>query len=146
MTNYFNLSRGVLPGCPLSLFLFILAVKILASKIRQEPNCKGIPLPNFQEAKISQFADDTTLITSDTNSLKCASQIIENFGIISGLKLNKKKTKAMWIGISKQKTTNILEFRATEDSIKILGTYLSYNVNKNNDANLFMKIRKLKTK
>ena len=52
----------------------------------------------------------------------------------------------MWIGISKQKITNILEFCATKDPIKVLGTYLSYNVNKNNDANLFMKIRKLKTK
>lgn len=52
----------------------------------------------------------------------------------------------MWIGISKQKTTNTLEFCATKDPIKILGTYLSYNVYKNNDANFFMKIRKLKRK
>lgn len=52
----------------------------------------------------------------------------------------------MWIGISKQKTTNTLEFCATKDPIKILGTYLSNNVYKNNDANFFMKIRKLKRK
>ena len=82
-----------------------------------------------------------TFITSDTNSLKCALQIIENFGIISGLKLNKKKTKAMWIGRSKQKNANILEFRPTKDPIKILGTHLSYNVDRNNDANFFIKIQ-----
>ena len=69
----------------------------------QEPNCKVIRLPNLQEAKISQFADDTTLISKDTNSLKFSLQIIGSFGSISGLRLNKKKTKAMWIGSSKHK-------------------------------------------
>ena len=35
--------------------------ELLALKIQQEPNFKGISLPNLQEATISQFADDTTL-------------------------------------------------------------------------------------
>ena len=146
MTDYFKVSRGVRQGCPLSPFLFILSVEVLASKIRQEPNCKGISLPSLQEAKISQFADDTTLISRDTESLKCSLQIIGRFGGISGLKLNKKKTKAMWIGSSKHKNTKILEFRSTKDPIKILGAHLSYNADKNNDANFFSKIRKMKTK
>ena len=106
MTDYFTVSRGVRQGCPLSPFLFILSVELLALKIRQEPNCKGIRLPNLQEAKISQFADDTTLISKDTNSLKFSLQIIGSFGSISGLRLNKKKTKAMWIGSSKHKKKN----------------------------------------
>ena len=62
---------------------------------------------------MSQFADDTMLLTSDTNPLKCSLQ--KNFGTISGLKLNKNKTKAMWImalSYLKQKNTNILVFCA----------------------------------
>ena len=89
MTNYFQVSRGVRQGCPLSPLLFILSVELLASKIRREPNCRGVSLPNDQEAKISQFADDTTLISSDTESLRCSLQIVEQFGSISGLKLKK---------------------------------------------------------
>ena len=65
MTNYFQISRGVRQGCPLSPSLFILAVEILALKIRQSPQCKGIHLPGDQEVKISQFADDTTIITDN---------------------------------------------------------------------------------
>ena len=90
MTDNFQISRGVGQGCPLSPFLFILAVELLASKNHQAQDCKGIPLPNHQKVKISQFADDTMLIMSDTNSLKFALQIVDNFGTVSGLKLNKK--------------------------------------------------------
>ena len=57
MTNYVKISRGVRQGCPLNPFLFILAVEILALKICQNLNCKGIP--NNKEVTISQFADNT---------------------------------------------------------------------------------------
>ena len=43
------------------------------------------------EAKISQFADDTTLIRSDINALKENMDVINNFSAISGLKSNEKK-------------------------------------------------------
>ena len=67
MTNFFKISRGVRQGCPLSPLLFVLAVEILAEKIRQSSSCRGIELPHSVEAKISQFADDTTLICIDVN-------------------------------------------------------------------------------
>lgn len=90
MTNYYKVSRDVCQGCPLSPFLFILSMELLALRICQEPNCKGISLSNLQEAKISQFANDTTLIYKDTNSRKCFFQIIGSFGCTSGLSMNKK--------------------------------------------------------
>ena len=117
MTNYFEISRGVRQGCPLSPSLFILAVELLALKIRQNPNCRGIQLPNDQEVKTSQFADDTTIITSNVDSLKSHLQVIDWFGTVSGLKLNKKKTNAMWLGAMKHSRSKILEFKSTKDPI-----------------------------
>ena len=107
MTNYFEISRGVRQGCPLSPSLFILSVELLALKIRRNPNCGGIQLPNDQEVKISQFANDTTIITSNVVSLKSHLQVIDWFGTVSGLKLNKKKTKAMWLGTMKHSRSKI---------------------------------------
>ena len=48
----------------------------------------------------------------------------------------------MWIGSSKQKNTNIMEFSIIKDPIKIPGAQL-YNANRNNNVNFF---RKMKTK
>ena len=93
MTNYFKVSRGVRQGCPLSPLLFVLAVEMLALKIRQNQLCRGIELPSGQNAKISTFADDTTLILEDTTSFINAMNIVNLFGVFSGLQLNKKKTK-----------------------------------------------------
>ena len=146
MTNYFEISRGVWQGCPLSPSLFILAVELLALKIRQNPNCRGIQLPNDQEVKISQFADDTTIITSNVDSLKSHLQVIDWFGTVSGLKLNKKKTNAMWLGTMKHSRSKILECKSTKDPIKVLGSFLSYNQDKNVEENFMKRIRKMKTK
>ena len=65
---------------------------------------------------------------------------------MSGLCLNKKKTKVMWINSLKHKKSKILEFHSIKDPIKILRAHFSYNADKNNDANFFSKIRKMKTK
>ena len=53
---YFKLSRGVRQGCALSPYLFIVAVEILACKIRQDREIKGISIFH-KEFKLSQFAD-----------------------------------------------------------------------------------------
>ena len=111
----------------LSPLLFILAAELLAIKIRRESNYKGISLPDDQEVKISQFADDTTIITKNVESLKPSLQILDYFGIISGLKLNKKKTKAMWIGSMKDSNLKVLDFRTIKEPFKVLGDHLSYN-------------------
>ena len=85
MGNFFELSRGVRQGCPLSPYLFILSVEILAEAIRNNKEIKGIKIYNT-EVKVSQYADDTTLILDGTEeSVRASLLLIEAFGNISGL-------------------------------------------------------------
>ena len=57
----------------------------MAQKVRPPPECRGIKSPQPMEAKISQFADDTTLICSDINAHKESMNVINNFSAVSGL-------------------------------------------------------------
>ena len=58
-------------------------VELLALKIRQSPQCKGIQIPGDQEVKISQFADvnrppktQTTLICHLIKTIYLCLQIL----------------------------------------------------------------------
>ena len=61
-SNFFQLQRGVRQGCPLSPHSFILAAEVLAKSVRNNKSIRGFSLGN-DEVKISQYADDTTLIS-----------------------------------------------------------------------------------
>jgi len=52
----------------------------------------------------------------------------------------------MWLGTMKHSNSNILEFKGTKNPIKALGTFLSYNQNKNIEENFLSRIRKMKIK
>ena len=106
-SNFFRLERGVRQGCPLSPYLFILCVETLASAIRGCEKIKGISV-NGIEIKISQYAGDTTLITDGSReSFPSAFEILEIFEKVSGLKLNNKKTEALWIGTKVGRTKTL---------------------------------------
>ena len=96
----------------------MLGVEILAQMIRQSTSCRGIKLPQSVEAKISQFADDKTLICRDVDALRENMDVLNKFNEISGLKLNKKKTKAMRIGSAKNNKTKPLGFQPYQEPIK----------------------------
>ena len=80
-------------GDPLSPYLFVIAFEILAIAVRSHKNIKGIKI-NGSEVKLLQFTDDTTAVSSDLNSALALFKTLEAFG----LKLNVRKTEAMWIG------------------------------------------------
>jgi hypothetical protein len=48
--------------------------------------------------KMCQLADDTTLFQKTKHEITIAMNIIEEFGNLSGFKLNKNKTEGIWLG------------------------------------------------
>ena len=97
-SNFFAFERGVRQGCPHSPYIFLLCVEILAERIRTNKDVEGIFIKG-NEIIVSQFVDDTTLILNGSEkSLTDALRDLELFSTISGLKLNNKKTEALWVG------------------------------------------------
>ncbi len=58
-SEYFQIGRGVRQGCPLSPYLFIIAIEILSNAIRNEETIKGVKIYN-ETIKNTMFADDAT--------------------------------------------------------------------------------------
>jgi len=141
-TDFLNLSRGARQGCPLSPYLFILGVEILASRIG------GMGIKIFDtEHKISQFADDTTLLQSNLTSVQNSLTLFDQFGSIPGLSLNLQKTKALWLGSWRFKNSKPFGLKWTKDPVRALGTFISYNVKENNKKkNRDQKIDHMKAK
>ena len=113
-SDFFEIQRGVRQGCPLSPYLFVLSVEILAKAIQENTSIKGI-FVNNREIKLSQYADDTTLILDGRKeSLIASLTLLDDFYEVSGLKLDK-KTEALWIGV-----------KSGNDGISIPGRNLSW--------------------
>ena len=117
----------------ISPLVFVLGVEILAQRIWQSTSFQAIKLPQSVEVKISQLADDTTLICRDVNELRENMIVFNKFNGISGLELNKEKTKAVWIGSAKNHITKPLSFQPYQEPTKSLGVSLSYNQDRNNN-------------
>ena len=108
LSQCFLIQRGCRQGDPISPYLFILCVEILATMIREDKNIKGISIGET-EHKISQYADDTEImLEGDRNSFERTIKIIDIFGKKSGLFLNAGKTSAIWLGSRRNSPTKYM--------------------------------------
>jgi exonuclease III len=122
---FFKLERGVRQGCPLSAYLFIMVVELLANQIRKSENIRGIKIGNT-EIKLVQMADDTTTFVEDVNSLENIFKLLETFRLYAGLKLNKSKTEAMWLGRDMNNDHSPLDIKWVKQ-VHSLGIFFSYD-------------------
>jgi exonuclease III len=122
---FFKLQRGVRQGCPLSAYLFIVVVELLAHQIRIDKNIKGITI-GTTEIKLVQMADDTTTFLEDEKSLENMLEILSTFEQFAGLKLNKTKTEAMWMGKNRNNQNTPLGINWVKQ-VNSLGIFFSYD-------------------
>ena len=123
---YFQLNRGVRQGDPLSPYVFILAIELLAIKIRTDKDIIGFEVKNH-EFKLSLYADDMTIVVQDINSAQKAFALLKTFSTHSGLKVNIKKSEGMWIGSLKNNMDQPFGIKWPKTPIKALGIYHSCN-------------------
>ena len=114
-----NIERGCRQGDPIALYLFILCAQILCYMIIQNKKIRGINFNNT-EIKISQYADDTTLILDGQDvSLHAALNTLKIYGTVSGLKVNTDKRQIVWIGKKKHAKEKLILGRIWFGAIQI---------------------------
>ena len=141
MSESFTIKQGVRQGCPLSSTIFILCIEVLSSFIEKDNEIKGIEL-NGHEVKQTLFADDATFLNNGSQqSFEKLVDVIEQFGNISGLKLNSNKTIVLKIGTLKD--TNIkynTNFKWTSDRAQTLGMTFTNCNEQNKEINIKPKL------
>ena len=107
LSDFFYIGRSCRQGDPVSTCLFVLCAEVLAIKIRNNKNIKGITINNT-EYKLSQYADDTSVILDGSStSLNETLNVLISYAKYSGLKINFDKTSVVWIGKKKYSTDTI---------------------------------------
>ena len=96
-TDLFQVRRGVWQGDLLSPLLFVLAIEILATQIRQDDNIHGVMVKN-EEIKLTLFANYMTCFLNDINSYLQLCRLLEDLYKYSGLRINNDKTEIFAIG------------------------------------------------
>ena len=92
------MQRGIFQGCPISPYLFLFVIEVMALSIRQNEQLKGIMI-NTHEVRISLFADDSVcFIDGARDSFELLFDILNEFGRYSGCQINLTKTEVVWIG------------------------------------------------
>ena len=142
-SGYFKLERGVRQGDPLSPYLFILAVELLAIKIRNDKDIRGFEIKNIEQ-KLTMYADDMTIFVNNLHSAKKAIHTFKAFAKVSGLNMNLEETKGMWLGSQHGAKATPLGILWPSDPIKSLGIYHSYNTVATIKGNFDDKISQLK--
>ena len=129
-TTPFQILQGVRQGDPLSPYLFIIGLEILAINICRNKEILGIVVDN-EEIKLEIFADDLTSFLRDSASLNALLGTIECFTLYSGLKINYDKTEVMLLGNQKLNPVTLATYSdkdiTIKKAVKILGVYFTYN-------------------
>ncbi|CAC5382961.1 unnamed protein product [Mytilus coruscus] len=145
ISNPVNITRSVKQGCSLSPLLYILCLEPFVRKVCLDKDIVGLKLPGSPvECKVSVFADDTMGILTSDESIKKFVYLIDLFGKGSGSKLNKNKTKGMFLGAWKKRKENHRFGIDFVDNLKIVGIKIGNNLTEDDIWNpIYIKFEKV---
>ena len=100
-------------------------IALLSRSIKNDPTISGIQL-NKHGLKISQYADDTTVVVRDLDFVTSLLRVLNDFEGHSGLEINTTKTEAMWLCEWKDRADEPFGFKWPKEPINVFGVFVSY--------------------
>lgn len=130
-TNFFQSSRGVRQGDPLSPYLFILGMKFLSLLIHNQiSNHFWTPIPITSPGPFIShtfFADDIFLFDeANVNNAKAITNVLDDFTHHSGLHINLKKSKNFFSSNCKNSISSNISIMLNIKQTSSLGAYLGF--------------------
>ena len=144
LSSPFSLMRGTRQGCPLSPILFASAIELLAAKIRSHSLIKGIQIGEENHI-ISLYADDILLyLNNPLQSIPMLLTLLDDFGSLSGYKVNWTKTEIMPIShFDSKPLEQHFKWKWSYSSIKYLGINIPCKIENAYTANFPSLIEKV---
>jgi len=141
LSEPFPVTRGVRQGCSLSPLLYVICIEAFARRIRSDPHIRGLRLPTVrEELKITQYADDSTLVLTDWSSPRKAFLVAELYGLASGARLNVDKCQGLFLGSWRGNAYRPLPILWKSDWLKCYGIFLGNdNYEKENESFVMQK-------
>ena len=127
LSDWFNKTRGVNQGCPLSPAAYICIGEAMANTLRNNNNIKGITIGKI-EYLLSQFADDTDLyLPFDQKVVNAVLDTLSDIEKCTGLKISYDKTTVYRVGSISDSLAKFYTVRAvkwTNNPVNTLGVEL----------------------
>jgi hypothetical protein len=96
-SDEFSIQSGVAQGCPLSPLLFLVVAEALRVSVDMEKGLEGVKI-GTSYFKLSQFADDTTIIMGHTREIALANKAIQRWCRATGMRENMAKREGLGMG------------------------------------------------
>ena len=122
------------------------ALEIFFIFVKNNPKVEGLKLKH--EFLYTAYADDTTFVLKDRNSIMELMNELNIFSNISGLKPNKTKCETAGIGVLNGVQVALCGMKCVNlnnETVKILGVHFSYNKNLEQDKNFSEHILKIES-
>ena len=129
-SEFFDVGQGTRQGDSLSPALFALSIEPLPELIRSNPLIQGIRDEGGHQHKIALYADDILLfIENPVHSIPALLQNLNEYGLVSGYKVNQSKSEAMMMsGPWPSQLDDIVSFRGPKQGFRYLWITLSPQV------------------
>jgi len=138
------MGRGIRQGCPASGLLFVIAVELMAIKIRNNTNIHGFIFGRHgNEHKISQYVDDSTVFVRNAESIEHVIDTVSEFGKVAGPKLNIAKTEGIWLGPLKSMSKFYAGISFKNEAVKCLGIYIGHSKELCCEKNWMPKVKRI---
>jgi hypothetical protein len=126
ISQFIQPQRGVRQGCPLSPYLFIIAMEMMNRWLRKVMEGYELRDKDNNNLLINQFADDTSIMLNESRgALRLLFKNLETYGLISGLKINIEKTEIITLGEIKREDLPKQHRKYIKNQVKYLGAIIT---------------------